>query len=243
LLDVYAEDGMTLEQLMAFSVSSDHARQEQVWDAIKDGWQKEPYHIRRLLTETTVRAADKRALFVGIDAYEEAGGCVLRDLFQQDDGGWLQDPVLLDRLVGEKLKAEAEAIAAEGWKWIEVAITFPYGHDHGLRQLVGTTVDLTEEERTTREALRDEYDRLEAEYGEADELPDEIDARLGEIEQALETFERRPMTFDPIKSAWLASSSVSTPMAPCWSNAVMFAPRMKRLRNRKLRSLTRKPAK
>lgn len=197
LLDVYAEDGMTLEQLMVFSVSSDHARQEQVWEVIKDGWQKEPYHIRRLLTETTVRAVDKRAVFVGIDAYEDAGGCVLRDLFQQDDGGWLQDPVLLDRLVDEKLKAEAEAIAADGWKWIEVAITFPYGHDHGLRQIVGTTVDLSEEERATREALRDEYDRLEAEYGEADELPDEIDARLGEIEQALETFERRPMTFEP----------------------------------------------
>ena len=201
LLDIYAEDGMTLEQLMAFTVSSDHARQEQVWEAIKDGWQKEPYHIRRLLTETTVRAADKRALFVGIDAYEEAGGCVLRDLFQQDDGGWLQDPVLLDRLVGEKLKAEAQSIAAEGWKWVEIAMTFPYGHDHGLRQLVGTTLDMTEEERATREALREEYDRLEADYAEADELPDEIDARLGEIEQALDAFERRPMIFDPDQMA------------------------------------------
>ena len=201
LLDIYAADGMTLEQLMAFTVSSDHARQEQVWEAIKDGWQKEPYHIRRLLTETTVRAADKRVLFVGIDAYEEAGGCVLRDLFQQDDGGWLQDPVLLDRLVGEKLKTEAESIAAEGWKWIEVALTFPYGHDHGLRQLVGTTVDMTEEERAAREAMREEYDRLEADYAEADELPDEIDARLGEIEQALDAFERRPMIFDPDQMA------------------------------------------
>ena len=201
LLDAYAEDGMTLEQLMAFTVTSDQARQEQVWEAIKDSWQKEPYTIRRLLTETTVRAADKRAVFVGIDAYEEAGGCVLRDLFQQDDGGWLQDPVLLDRLVGEKLKAEAETIAAEGWKWVEVAMTFPYGHDHGLRPLVGTTVDRTEEERATREALRDEYERLEAEYAEADELPDEIDTRLGEIEQALGAFERRPMTFDPDQTA------------------------------------------
>jgi ParB family chromosome partitioning protein len=36
LLEVYAEDGMTLEQLMAFTVSGDHARQEQVWDAIKE---------------------------------------------------------------------------------------------------------------------------------------------------------------------------------------------------------------
>src|SRR6266545_13879 len=31
LLDIYAEDGMTLDQLMAFTVNGDHARQEQVW--------------------------------------------------------------------------------------------------------------------------------------------------------------------------------------------------------------------
>jgi ParB family chromosome partitioning protein len=30
LLDVYADDGMSLEQLMAFSVTADHPRQEQV---------------------------------------------------------------------------------------------------------------------------------------------------------------------------------------------------------------------
>ena len=113
LLEVYAEDGMTLEQLMAFTVSGDHARQQQVWDAIKDAWSKEPYQIRRMLTETTVRAADKRAVFVGIETYEQAGGIVMRDLFQSDDGGWLQDASLLDRLVAEKLKATAESIAGK----------------------------------------------------------------------------------------------------------------------------------
>lgn len=197
LLDVYADDGMTLEQLMAFSISEDHARQEQVWEAISHSWSKEPYQIRRMLTETTIRASDKRAVFVGIDAYQAAGGCILRDLFQDDDGGWLQDPVLLDRFVAEKLKTCADEIAAEGWKWVDVAMSFPYGHDHGLRQLSGTIVDLTEEERATREALRAEYDRIEEEYSEADELPDEVDQRLGEIEQALEAFERRPVTYDP----------------------------------------------
>ena len=30
LLEVYAEDGMTLKQLMAFTVNPDHARQVQV---------------------------------------------------------------------------------------------------------------------------------------------------------------------------------------------------------------------
>ena len=197
LLEIYADDGMTLEQLLAFSVSSDHARQEQVWDAIKDSWQKEPYHIRRMLTETAVRAADKRAVFVGVEAYEAAGGVVLRDLFQSDDGGWLQDPALLDRLVAEKLKVAADEIAGEGWKWVEAALSFPYGHERGLRELAGTTVDLTVEERAARETLRNEYDRLEAEYSEADELPDEVDARLGEIEKALDAFEQRPAIYDP----------------------------------------------
>ncbi len=196
LLEIYADDGMTLEQLMAFTVSPDHARQEQVWDAIKDSWQKESYQIRRMLTETAVRASDKRAVFVGIDAYEAAGGTVLRDLFQSDDGGWLQDPALLDRMVAEKLKTTADQIAEEGWKWIEVAVSFPYGHDHGLRELSGVTVDLTAEEHATREALREEYDRIEAEYSEADELPDAIDQRLGEIEQALEAFENRSVSYD-----------------------------------------------
>src|SRR5690606_27856074 len=74
---------------------------------------------------------------------------------------------------------------------------FPYGHDHGLRELEGSVADLTDDERATRESLREEYDRLEAEYAEADELPDEVDQRLGEIEQALEEFERRPRIYDP----------------------------------------------
>src|SRR5580700_8462114 len=59
LLDIYAEDAMSLEQLMAFTVTADHARQEQVWQAVSGSWQKEPDQIRRMLTEKTVRASDK----------------------------------------------------------------------------------------------------------------------------------------------------------------------------------------
>ncbi|MEV5023559.1 ParB/RepB/Spo0J family partition protein [Sphingobium sp. LMA1-1-1.1] len=197
LHDVYADDGMTLEQLMAFTVSGDHERQTQVWDAIKDAWSKEPYQIRRMLTETTVRASDKRAVFLGIDTYEAAGGVIMRDLFQADDGGWLQDVGLLDRLVAEKLKAEAEAIAAEGWKWIEVAVSFPYDAVRGLHEVSGAPIDLSAEEQATIDALTAEQARLEAEYQDADELPDEVDERMGEIETALAAFDDRPEHFDP----------------------------------------------
>ncbi|WP_407186847.1 ParB/RepB/Spo0J family partition protein [Bradyrhizobium centrosematis] len=198
LLDIYADDGISLEQLTAFTVTPDHARQEQVWQAISGSWSKEPYQIRRMLTEKTVRASDRRVVFVGIDVYEAAGGAVLRDLFQSDDGGWLEDVVLLDSLVAEKLKAEAETIAAEGWKWIEVAATdFTYGHTRGLRELDGVSAGLTAEEQATIEALNAESARLEAEHDGVDELSDEVDQRLGEIETALAAFDDRPVTYQP----------------------------------------------
>ena len=96
----------------------------------------------------------------------------------------------------DKLKAVAEEIAAEGWKWIAVASTFPTA-TRGLRALARATVDLTDEERAERDSLRDEYPKIEGEYEDHDELPDEIDQRLGEIETALEAFENRPVIFDP----------------------------------------------
>ena len=201
LLEVYAEDGMTLEQLMAFTVNGDHARQEQVWEGLSRSHNREPYYIRRQLTDGAVRASDRRARFVGVEAYEAAGGIVMRDLFQHDEGGWLQDPALLDRLAIEKLQTEAEALQAEGWKWISVAPDFPYGHTAGLRRLVGATVDLTEDERASFVALQAENEALEEQYAEADELPDEIDQRLGEIETALAAFDNRPVTYEQAEIA------------------------------------------
>src|SRR5258708_34003052 len=105
-----------------------------------------------MLTEATVRASDRRAGFVGLDTYEQAGGGILRDLFEHDDGGWLQDVALLDRLVTEKLTAEAETIAKEGWKWISVAVDFPYDHAGGLRELEVKPADLPTEAQATMTA-------------------------------------------------------------------------------------------
>jgi ParB family chromosome partitioning protein len=201
LLEVYAEDAMTLEQLIAFTVNPDHERQLQVWDAVKNSWNKEPYSIRRMLTETSVRASDRRAVFVGIAAYEAAGGTILRDLFQGDDGGWLEDPALLDRLVAEKLKAEAEAIVSEGWKWIEVSTDLPYGYSHLMRGLKGEPTPMTDSESADHARHLAEYRALEEEYSGQDEYPEEIDTRFGELEAAMEALEQRPLIFDATEVA------------------------------------------
>jgi ParB/RepB/Spo0J family partition protein len=74
LLEIYGEDSMTLEQLMAFTVTENHARQEQVWEQLSQTYQPSAYQIRRLLTEDAIAAGDRRVRFIGLDAYTEAGG-------------------------------------------------------------------------------------------------------------------------------------------------------------------------
>ncbi len=196
ILDAYAEDAITLDQLMAFTVNGDHERQEQVFERLTGSYDNQPYAIRRMLTEGAVRASDKRARFIDIDAYVEAGGGVMRDLFQGDDGGWLQDVGLVDLMVSERLREEAMKVQAEGWRWIDAAPDFPYGHTYGLRQLRGTPVAITAEEQATRDALQAEFDALVAEYEDAPELPDEVDERLGELETAIEALDQRPLAYD-----------------------------------------------
>lgn len=197
LLDVYAEDGMTLDQLMAFTVNPDHERQAQVWEVLQRSYTKQPYEIRRMLTDGAVRASDKRVQFVGVEAYVGAGGAVMRDLFQTDDGGWLDDPRLLDRLVEERLGDAVAKFKAEGWKWIEVGVDLPYGHTYDLRRLHGEQPALSPEEEAARAALQAEFDALDATWGHADELSDEADQRFSELETAIAAIDDRPIRFEP----------------------------------------------
>ncbi|WP_413207746.1 ParB/RepB/Spo0J family partition protein [Rhodospirillum sp. A1_3_36] len=198
LLDLYAEDQMSLEQLMAFTLVDDHVRQEEAWETVRGSYNQEPYTLRRLLTGNAIRASDKRALFIGMDAYEAAGGVVLRDLFDQREDGWFQDPVLLERLVSDKLTAEAETVKVEGWKWVRAVPDLPYGFAAGHRRLTGEVKPLSTESLSRRDALRVERDEIEARYAESGEpLPDDIDRRIGEIQAELESIEDQPVLYAP----------------------------------------------
>ena len=201
LLDVYGDDGMSLEQLMAFSVTDNHARQEQVWEQVNQGQHIPAYHIRRLLTEQAIAASDRRVRFIGIDAYTEAGGYVMRDLFSTEEDGWLQDPALVELLVNEKLNEAAQEVGAESWKWVEAAIDLPYGCERGKRRIIGTTVPLTDEEQARLDALVVEYDAIGEEYRDGCELPDEVDARLTEIDAELTPLTSRPVVYEPEEMA------------------------------------------
>jgi ParB family chromosome partitioning protein len=198
LLDAYATDQLNLEQLMAFCVTGDHARQEQVLETIlQQQISDDPYTIRRLLTETCVEASDPRARFVGIETYIAAGGSIMRDLFEEDDGGWLQDPDILMRLVSEKLAAAKERILAQGWKWAEAALDHRYNFKLGLRRLRPIADALTEPDEKRYLALSEEHDGLIEALDDEDEIPADVRARLDAIEATLAEFDNRPPKFAP----------------------------------------------
>ncbi|MFY9294864.1 MAG: ParB/RepB/Spo0J family partition protein [Methylorubrum rhodinum] len=200
LLTAYEAGEMQLEQLMAFTVSDDHALQERVWESFAkrgSGYHPNAYSIRQALTQDAVPAHDPRAVFVGFDAYEAAGGAIQRDLFSQRGEGWFQDAALLDRLAEEKLGEAAEPVIAEGWKWVEIALNHPYGATTGLIHLP-TENRLSEEERAALAQVIEEYDALNEEYEDtSDDLPDDVDARLRVLEDRIAELEVGTTVYNP----------------------------------------------
>ena len=134
-------------------------------------------------------------MFVGAEAYTEAGGVILRDLFTEDRGGFYEDATLLDRLVIEKLEGVAECVKAEeGWKWALVHIDYPHGN--GLRRTYPHPVALSAEDEAAYAAAQGEYDALTEQYDSAEELPEDVDQRFGELESEIERIDALRHAYD-----------------------------------------------
>ncbi|MBF7982077.1 MULTISPECIES: ParB/RepB/Spo0J family partition protein [Rahnella] len=116
LLAELAEDSINLDQLQALSATEDHERQLDVWKNAY-GIYRTPRELRDAAVMKEVAAEGNSCLmFVGRDAYEQAGGGFTVDLFT--DEGFIRDTVLLATLTREKLTGIAESVAqAEGWSW------------------------------------------------------------------------------------------------------------------------------
>lgn len=195
VLTAYADDAISLDQLMAFCVSTDHARQGEVLDLITEGrTNSASYSIKRLMTESAVEADDPRARFVGLESYLEAGGTIIRDLFDEEESGWLQDPALLMRLVSEKLESARLEVMKQGWKWAQTFLETPYGIKRDLRQLQPLSDALSETDQTTYDTLAAEYDTF-IDALDDDGADEKTKKRLDELEDTLAAFENKPPEF------------------------------------------------
>ena len=193
LLDAYREDQCDLETLKAFTVTTDHERQVAVWNQLaQQGYRPSGWQVRRIITEEPIPATAAIARFVGLDAYQAAGGTVLRDLFSDDDdrGIWFEDQALLNDLATKRLVTVADELS-QHWKWAEAmseadwSTTASYGRIHPVP---GEPTDDEDQEIERLRTRHDELANLEDDEW-TEELANEaetIDIRLHEIEATVE---------------------------------------------------------
>lgn len=126
LVQVYRDGGMDLGQLQALAITDDRKAQLDAWTKPKNDWERLAHHLRERLTAREIASTDPRVRFIGIAAYEAAGGAVRRDLFSSRDEAFLADEKLLNRLVDQRLQAIIEQVKAEGWSWVEYRAKLDY---------------------------------------------------------------------------------------------------------------------
>ena len=187
LLALYREGCMTLETCKALTLTSDHDRQWQAWEATeserrynRNGLQ---HVIRRILTADGMSSNSKVGRLVDVALYEAEGGQLSRDLFGRPDGGvnfTFENVALAEKLALAALEAHAEALRPE-WKWVEVSLE-PEPHRQGWSRLNPVPIDVPED-------LGAELDRVSARIVDLEEFDDEdawTDAMSLELDELYE---------------------------------------------------------
>lgn len=195
IVQAFRAGKLSLEAVMAYTLADDQERQLQVFkaggmDAVS------PWAIRRKLTIDAVEADSGIAKFVGLAAYKKAGGTVTQDLFQ--NGRYLHDVALLERLAEEKLEAEAQKLRDEGYGWV-TATTDNFHPDMNLPQAGGRY----EEPEEFLERMR----AAEAELERLDHMdPDEEGFNIEAFDAAQEKVDELE---DERERYWVAESELS----------------------------------
>ncbi|HDR9868660.1 TPA: chromosome partitioning protein ParB [Burkholderia cenocepacia] len=209
LLALLREDAITLDQLAALALTDDHDTQEHLWFEANE-WQRQPHYLRQAITRAEIDASRSRLVrFVGLAAYEAAGGYVRRDLFSDDEhAGYIADADLLQNLAAQKLDAAAETLRAEGWGWTETRVERdmlelnrygrlrpvhrPYS-DEEQRELDALTAQQTE--------LSNKLDALTEDDDDAYDAAERLDAEIGQVEAAIRALETSTIVWDASQMA------------------------------------------
>ncbi len=174
LMADYRADAVTLVQLMALAVTDDHVMQDAAfYDAPQ--WQRSPSALRERLTEREIDAyRHPLARFVGLDAYEAAGGGIRRDLFAEDDAGvYLEDAALLERLAQDKLAGIAMEVRAESWAWVDATPAMTHADLQAFQRAP----------RERREPTKREAQRIEKLQARMQAIGEAVDAAMEEDDE------------------------------------------------------------
>ncbi|MFC6280887.1 MULTISPECIES: ParB/RepB/Spo0J family partition protein [Burkholderiales] len=181
LMADYRAGGVTLEQLMALTITDDHAAQEAAFYGAPE-WQRSPSKLRERLTEREIDATHPLVRFAGLDAYKAANGGIRRDLFAEGDAGtYLTDTGVLEMLVRDKLETLAEDVRAEGWAWVEAVPHLAYEDRQAFQNAPRHRREPTTREARRIASLETRLEKIDAELEDACDAEDE--AKAEKLEQ------------------------------------------------------------
>jgi ParB family chromosome partitioning protein len=199
VFDALGAGAITLDVAKAYAATPDQERQAFVFDQVSRSYMAQhPDSIRRMMTQATASASDRRARFVGEEAYAAAGGRIERDLFSEEDGARWLDIALLERLATEKLEAlAAETVASSGLAFVRPTLESWAGYEvtRGLQRVPLETPALLDEERAEIEALEAETEELIGQLEDeetAEEAREAAEARVREIGARIEAITAKP---------------------------------------------------
>lgn len=118
VLDALRAKSISIDVAQTMTVCSDKEKVlEGLKLAIENRWNV--YSAKNFFCADTIRGTDRRAKYIGADAFKEAGGDIVEDLFNEEQQ-W-SSVELLDELFEAKLQIDAEELRkARGWNWMEV---------------------------------------------------------------------------------------------------------------------------
>ena len=209
-LDLYREGKANVEQLIALSITDDHDRQRSVWLAARVEWQRSPGELRGALTREDATLKNyPPARYVGLAAYEKAGGQVSRDLFSDDV--YLTDRALIDQLAIAKLdKRAAKVRAEENPAWVEAQLSADYDQLRNYGTVATKRRDPTPKEAKALTKLQEQQEALSTKMEVEDQTQDEYDeleAQWGEVQEKIEALEAS-MTVEDETSRAIAGTLV-----------------------------------
>lgn len=191
VFEALRDGAITLDVAIAYASTSDTTRQASVFAQLADNYYRNNINeIRRMLAIGSYRGGDPKALFVGREDYEAAGGRVEGDLFSDSATEIWVDGDIVDRLVEEKLAAAAAALRErEGFAEVRAipALHVPYMETCQLTRLEGEPAPLDDAAAARKSEIEAELAGIEEVAGEAGDYNEEQSARIEALEDELET--------------------------------------------------------
>ena len=168
VIAAYRQGRVNLEQMAALTFGT-HSQQIAI---VAEPYVPGAYELRERLRGKVIRADDPRLRLIGIEAYRNAGGRTITDLFASTEDAVDED--VLDQLVRERLLKEAAEAQADGAAFAEVV-------EYGLQFFSSTLYVYPPADFKPTDEQQAELDRLTAEIAE---WRDDIDTAVESLDQA-----------------------------------------------------------